>query len=202
LRIIAGRHKGATIYAPSGMRTRPTADKVRGAVFNMLGSTAGLAVLDLFAGSGALGLEALSRGASRVVFVENQAGALKAINRNLGKLTAGFTDKVTGNLPAAPADEPAALRAPDNVEIRRRDYLAYLRFAAKKGERFDLIFIDPPYRMHRVIEPALARWIPAVLSPGGRVVVESDARSQIVLRGELLSDRLYGDTRIRIFSIP
>lgn len=180
MRIIAGTFKGATIYAPPGMRTRPTADKVRGAVFNMLGGVTDLSVLDLFAGSGALALEALSRGAAHAVLVESRVTALKTIARNVEKLT--------------------GQARPAQVDIRRRNWLAYLKFAAKKGLRFDLIFLDPPYRMHRVIGPELGRWIPAVVAPGARVVVESDSRQELVLPAALVRDKTYGDTRVRIFA--
>src|SRR6058998_1693111 len=86
MRIIAGSRKGHTIYAPKGMDTRPTGDRVREAAFNLIGPVDGASVLDLFAGSGALGLEALSRGAARCVFVESDLDAARTINRNLDKL--------------------------------------------------------------------------------------------------------------------
>src|ERR1051325_7484348 len=86
MRIIAGTHKGHKIEAPAGHGTRPTSDRVRENVFNILGPVDGAVVLDLYAGSGAMGLEALSRGASQVVFVERDAAALRAIERNLDKL--------------------------------------------------------------------------------------------------------------------
>ncbi|MHB1326502.1 MAG: 16S rRNA (guanine(966)-N(2))-methyltransferase RsmD, partial [Thermoleophilia bacterium] len=175
MRIIAGTRKGATIAAPKGSRTRPTADKVRGAIFNMLGDITGLIALDLFAGSGALGLEALSRGAARALLVDNRAGALATIHGNITKLK---IEKARGV---------------------RRDYRAILKQAAKKGERYDLIFVDPPYRMHGVIEPELSRWLPRVIAAGGRVIVESDCREEVSLPLELVNDKIYGDTRVRIF---
>ena len=87
MRIIAGSHKGHTIHAPRGRDTRPTSDRVRENVFNIVGPLDGAAVLDLYAGSGAMGLEALSRGAARAVFVEREADAVRAIERNLDKLS-------------------------------------------------------------------------------------------------------------------
>ncbi|MHB8793578.1 MAG: 16S rRNA (guanine(966)-N(2))-methyltransferase RsmD [Thermoleophilia bacterium] len=176
MRIIAGTCKGTTIAAPKGSHTRPTADKVRGAIFNMLGEVSGLDVLDLFAGSGALGLEAVSRGAAAALLADNGVAAAATMHKNIAKLKL------------------------ENVRVTRRDYLLILRQAAKKGERFDLIFVDPPYRMHRVIEPELRRWLPRVLAPGGRVVVESDSREDVSLPLELVTDKKYGDTRIRIFT--
>lgn len=175
MRIIAGTHKGMTIYAPAGDQTRATADKVRGAVFNMLQPVAGMKVLDLFAGSGAMALEALSRGAAHAVLVDNHPAALKAISRNITKM--GLT----------------------NSRATRRDYQAYLKDAAKKGERYDLIFVDPPYKMHRVIEPVLRTWLPMVIAGGGMAVIESDIRQELSLPGEIAKEKVYGDTKVRIF---
>lgn len=175
MRIIAGEHKGAIISAPRGSRTRPTADRVREAVFSMLGDVSGASVLDLFAGSGALAFEALSRGAADALLADNRIEAVRAATRNRDKL--GLAE----------------------AEIRRRDYLAVLKDAARKGRRFDLIFIDPPYRMHRILEPELVRWLPEVLAPGGRVVVESDVRQDISLPFSLAAEKRYGDTRVYIY---
>lgn len=175
MRIIAGIRKGARIAAPRGMRTRPTADRVREAVFSILGDVSGLKVLDLFAGSGALGLEALSRGAAGAVMVESRLNAVRAISANIDKLKL------------------------ENARISRRDYLVFLKGAAKKGDRYDLIFVDPPYRMHRVIEPHLAEWLPRAGSPGGRVVVESSSRQDITLPLKLLTEKLYGDTKVCVY---
>src|SRR6266498_4389526 len=86
MRIVAGSRKGARIFSPKGMDTRPTGDHVREAAFNLIGPVEGALVLDLFAGSGAMGLEALSRGAERAVFVESDREACRAIDRNLVKL--------------------------------------------------------------------------------------------------------------------
>ncbi|MGZ4462354.1 MAG: RsmD family RNA methyltransferase, partial [Gaiellaceae bacterium] len=86
MRIIAGSRRGARIRAPRGVDTRPTGDRVREAAFNMIGPLEGASVLDLFAGSGAMGLEALSRGAARVVFIESDQEACRAIKANLEKL--------------------------------------------------------------------------------------------------------------------
>src|SRR5215831_13205382 len=86
MRIVAGSRKGARIYAPKSLDTRPTGDRVREAAFNLIGPVEGVSVLDLYAGSGAMGLEALSRGADRAVFVEDDRVACRAIERNLEKL--------------------------------------------------------------------------------------------------------------------
>ncbi len=175
MRIIAGSRKGTIIAAPRGTRTRPTADRVREAVFSMLGDVAGLRVLDLFAGSGALALEALSRGAAAATMVDNRAAAVRTIASNTTKLKL------------------------ENAALSRRDYLAFLKDAAKKQQRFDLIFVDPPYKIHRVIEAELETWLPRVAAPGGRVVIEFDSREDVILPFRLLASKMYGDTRVRLF---
>lgn len=175
MRIIAGTHKGAKISAPRGGRTRPTADRVREAIFSMLGDVSGSRVLDLFAGSGAMAFEALSRGAAAALVADSGIGSVRAASRNREKL------------------------GMEQAEVRRRDYRAVLKDAARKGERFDLIFVDPPYRMHRVIAPELKHWLPAVTAPGGRIVVESDVRQDVALPFSLVADRKYGDIRVHIF---
>ncbi|MGD0454873.1 MAG: 16S rRNA (guanine(966)-N(2))-methyltransferase RsmD [Solirubrobacteraceae bacterium] len=188
MRVIAGRLGGRRLKAPAGRVTRPTSDRVREAVFAMLGDVEGLRVLDLFAGSGALGIEALSRGAREVVFVERDAGVVKVLNGNLVAL--GI--------------------APEVVEVRRADALDALRGAANRQETYDLVFIDPPYGRARPASSASApptadRWgpelsaiLPSLLSPGARVVVESDRRAPLELEVALERQRRYGDTSITI----
>src|SRR5438477_9541034 len=120
MRIVAGSRKGARIFAPKGHDTRPTGDRVREAAFNLIGPVEGASVLDLFAGSGAMGLEALSRGAERAVFVEASRDACRAIERNLEKLRLGDARVVC-----------------DDV----------LRFAATASGSYDLVLVDPPYEL-------------------------------------------------------
>ena len=160
MRIIAGAWRGRTIDAPPGSVTRPTADRVRETLFSMLvsrmGSLDGLRVADLFAGSGALGFEALSRGAARATFVENDPNAAAAIRRNADKLGAG-----------------------ERVEVRGGSALALTR-----SEGFDLVFADPPYAAgsgSAAIAAVLgADW----LAPGGWMAVET-ARGERVAPGPL-----------------
>jgi 16S rRNA (guanine966-N2)-methyltransferase len=168
-----------------GRGTRPTSDRVREALFSMLGSVEGAQVLDLFAGTGALGIEALSRGAARAVFVERDAGALGVLRANL---------------------ETLELHEPE-VETRRGDALAALRTARERHETYDLVFVDPPYGDAQAWGSKLSAALPALLGPAGRVVVESDRRMPLALAGEHGSlqvelERRYGDTAITIHRHP
>src|SRR4051812_11539212 len=171
MRVIAGAYKGRSLQAPRGRRTRPTADRVREALFSMLGPVDGLRVLDLFAGSGALAIEALSRGAAAAVLVERDPRALAAIERNL---------EATGAV----------------ATVRRRDVLAWLR--AYREAPFDLVFADPPYDAASRLAAALGEELPKVVSDGARIVIESDKRRPLELQLPLLRERTYGDTRIAI----
>jgi 16S rRNA (guanine966-N2)-methyltransferase len=174
MRIIAGTHRGHTIYAPKGRDTRPTSDRVRENVFNILGAVDGAAVLDLYAGSGAMGLEALSRGAARTVFVERDTDAVRAIERNLDKLRLSAT-------------------------VLRQDAVTALAAEAAAGRKYDLVLVDPPYDMYTDIEPQLARYLPALLADDGVVVVETDARVEPRLPLEQRTSRRYGAARITVY---
>jgi 16S rRNA (guanine966-N2)-methyltransferase len=149
---------------------------VREATFSMLGELDGVVALDLFAGTGALGIEALSRGAERVVFVERDSAAIKALRTNLGQL---------------------GLAAPE-ADVRMADALAALRTARKRGETYDLVFVDPPYGQARELGRRLSALLPELLAPGARVVVESDRRAPAELPLEVERQRHYGDTTITI----
>jgi len=116
MRIIAGSRKGHTIQAPKGRDTRPTSDRVRENIFNIVGPLDGATVLDLYAGSGAMGLEALSRGAVRAVFVESDGDAVRAIGRNLDKLRLQAT-------------------------VLQRDAIAALATEAVAGRKYDLVLV-------------------------------------------------------------
>jgi 16S rRNA (guanine966-N2)-methyltransferase len=178
MRVIGGRYGGRRLRAPGGRTTRPTAERVREAVFSMLGDLQGMVVLDLFAGSGALGIEALSRGAERVVFVERDRHALSVLRANLASLELG---------------EPAAVVRTDDAERA-------LRSARERQETYDLLLIDPPYRQARTWGAGLSATLPALLAPGGRLVSESDRRTPLHLELPLRRERRYGDTVIRIHS--
>jgi 16S rRNA (guanine966-N2)-methyltransferase len=179
MRIIAGEHRGARIFAPPGQDTRPTSDRAREAAYNLIGPVDGAEVLDLFAGSGAMGLEALSRGAARAVFVETDREAARAIDRNLEKL------RLTGAI------------------VLQRDALQVLAEEAAGGRRYDLVLVDPPYEMFISLQSGLSRHLPAVLAPDGIVVVETSAREEPELAPlSLRTSRRYGAARITIFEHP
>ena len=175
MRIVAGSRKGARIFAPKGHDTRPTSDRVREAAFTLIGSVEGASVLDLFAGSGAMGLEALSRGAERAVFVESDRDAAKTIERNLEKL---------------------GLRG---TMVLRADALRALAEDAQAGRRYDLVLVDPPYGSFSQMQTALATYLPAVLAPDGLVVVETGAREEPDLPLAQRTSRRYGSARLTVF---
>ena len=173
MRVIAGTRGGRGLRAPAGTGTRPTSDRVREAVFSMLGSVEGDRVLDLFAGSGALGIEALSRGAGEATFVESVPAVAAVIRANLRTLD------LAGEVAVRPA-------------------LAYVTAAAAAARQYDLVFADPPYRLASSVGPELSAALPSVLSPAGRVVTESDRRDPLEFDLPLVRERRYGDTVIRI----
>ena len=172
MRIIAGTHRGARIAAPKGLGTRPTGDRVREAAFNLIGPVDGASVLDLFAGSGALGLEALSRGAASVTFVESDRAACRTIAENLEKL------KLTG----------ARVVCADAVWTLRQDTRTY-----------DLVLVDAPYETWEELEPKLAEHLPRVLAPDGVLVVETGARTEPSLPLPVRTSRRYGSARLTVF---
>ena len=173
MRIIAGERRGAAIFAPKGRDTRPTSDRVRENTYNLIGPVDGATVLDLYAGSGALGLEALSRGAASVVFVETDRSALRAIERNLDKL------RLTG------------------ARVVPHDVTAVLTQETAAGRKYDLVLVDPPYEMTDYT--TLARYLPHVLADDGVLVFETDARTEPQLPLSVRKNRVYGGTRVTLF---
>ena len=173
MRVIAGQFRGVPLHAPRGRAVRPTSDKVREALFSMLFDVRGLRVLDLFAGSGALGIEALSRGAASAVFVDVAEASVGLVRRNLN---------------AVGAEAP----------VHRREALAFLAAAKSSGPQYDLVFLDPPYAVASELGPRLSAALPPVLSAAARVVTESDHRAPLELELPLGTERRYGDTLIRI----
>jgi 16S rRNA (guanine966-N2)-methyltransferase len=172
MRVVAGEFKGRRLHTARGAHTRPTADRVREALFSMLGDVSGARVLDLYAGSGALGIEALSRGAESAVFVERDRQALAMLRRNLDAVGA-------------------------DAEVKNQDVL---RFVAHPTGTFDLVFCDPPYDDASRVAAPLSEALPAMLGEDARIVTESDKRNPLTLPLPLLVERNYGDTRIAIHS--
>ena len=175
-RISGGEARGIPIAEPRGLRLRPTSSLVREAVFNILGErVVGAAVADLFAGTGALGIEALSRGASRATFVDSEAAACQAILQTLSRT--GFQDRarvLRGKLPAA----LASLDGP-----------------------FDLVFLDPPYQ--EPVGPEILVEVERYLAPDGLVVYEHGSRYNPPGRPgglHLLDRRTYGDSAIALYA--
>jgi 16S rRNA (guanine966-N2)-methyltransferase len=172
VRIIAGARKGARISAPKGVDTRPTGDRVREAAFNLIGPVDDAIVLDIFAGSGAMGMEALSRGARSAVFVESDRQACRAIDRTLEKL------RLTG-----------ARIVCDDV----------LRFLANERGSYDLVLVDAPYEMVESLQMLLSTYLPAVLAENGLLVFESSARLEPELPLRKRTSRRYGSARLTLF---
>ena len=177
MRIISGEAKGRTLFAPQGSETRPTSDKIRGSMFNIIGArVADARVLDLFGGTGALALEAVSRGAAFAVIADSGRAAIQAIERNARNV--------------AKADYE------NRVRVLRMDY----RAAVERAEGpFDLVFLDPPYRMTEAYGDALDRLCRlGKLSPDCLIVMERVKSAAIALpeRFESYDTRLYGDTAV------
>jgi 16S rRNA (guanine966-N2)-methyltransferase len=171
VRVVAGQYRGRRLQAPRGTSVRPTSDRVREALFSILGDIAGLRVLDLFAGSGALAIEALSRGAASATLVEDDRAAVDAIRANL-----------------APLEDA-------NAQVVRADALAWL--GGQRGP-YDLVFLDPPYSSAGKLAQPLSQRLPAALSPNSLIVSESDKREPLTLDFPLEDERTYGHTRIAI----
>ena len=178
MRIVAGERKGARLAAPPGRSTRPTSDRVREALFAILADVSGAHVLDPFAGSGALGFEALSRGAADAAFCELDRAALAVLRENA-----------------------ARLRYADRSTIRHQDGRRRLTSDSAAGLTYDLILLDPPYQMLPSLTERLAIQLPALLAPGGRAVLESDASvAAPELPLEALAERTYGGTRVTVLA--
>ena len=173
VRIVAGSRKGHTIHAPKGLATRPTSDRVREAAFNLIGPVDGASVLDLYAGSGAMGLEALSRGAARAVFVESDRDACRVIERNLEKLRLTGARVVCGDA---------------------------LTFLASESHTYDLVLVDPPYEL--IDHERLACYLPGVLADDGLLVLETAAKVEPALPLALRTSRRYGSARLTLYEHP
>ncbi|MFY0546121.1 16S rRNA (guanine(966)-N(2))-methyltransferase RsmD [Brevibacillus sp. H7] len=180
MRVISGAHRGRRLTAVPGKGTRPTTDKVKESIFNMIGPyfSGGLA-LDLYAGTGGLGIEALSRGADRAVFVELDAKAFSVVKQNV-----------------------SACRLEDRAELYRTDAARALKALSKRGLSFDLVFLDPPYAKQRIVEEIAEMQELHLLAPGAWIVAEHDAGITLPEQiGECSMDRsvTYGETAVTIY---
>jgi len=177
MRIIAGELKGQRLVAPKGWKVRPTSDRVREAVFSALGDRVeGARVLDLYCGTGALAIEALSRGAERAVLVDQD------------------TRPALGNV--------QRLGLAERVELVRADvgrWLGQVSSAPAAG-KFDLVFVDAPYRLADPVSRHLSQHLPLLLAPNGRAVIESGARRPLRIDSlEPLRQRRYGAADVTIY---
>jgi 16S rRNA (guanine(966)-N(2))-methyltransferase RsmD len=179
LRVISGNLRGKRLFSPKGQELRPTSDRVKEAIFDILqDQIQGQNVLDLFAGTGALGIECLSRGASKAVFVEESSESLSALRRNIEEC-----------------------RLKDKAEVLGRKVLPALKILEVRGEAFGLIFLDPPYdkgEARRVLE-VLSR--SSILTPGTLVVVEHSLSEGIdsIPSLQRVDRRKYGRTLVSFF---
>jgi 16S rRNA (guanine966-N2)-methyltransferase len=177
MRIIAGRWRGRAMKAPEGQATRPTSDRAREAIFSMLtsrlGRFEGLDVLDVFAGTGALGIEALSRGAGTATFIDSDVAACRSIRANLAAFGAAGDVRQAGAVTLGPA--PRA---------------------------HHLVFFDPPYGQG-LAEPALAHlWAQGWIAPGALISVETAATETLACDWEQLVERRFGKALVRLLRAP
>lgn len=180
MRVIGGTAKGRKLASPKGGNMRPTSDRVKEAIFNIIsGIVQDAEVLDLFAGTGSLGIEALSRGASKAYFVDSRPESIKLIKSNL-EIT-GFQDKAS------------VIKADVNKAVDR---------FVKSGVKFKLIFLDPPYRISVSFLDAILLMIAShMLNFNGLLILEHSAKSEprSVEGLEVESTRIYGDTAVTFY---
>lgn len=168
MRVTGGADRGRKLAAPRGLRTRPTAERVREALFDILGpAVAGMRVLDLFAGTGAIGIEALSRGAARAVFVERDRAALRTLRANL-----------------------AALRVSrERARVVAGDAITAWSALARSEAPFDLVFLDPPYAGSLDLRGLEALASGVLLRPGGQVVIQHSTQVTVPAVAGLIASR-------------
>jgi 16S rRNA (guanine966-N2)-methyltransferase len=172
LRIIAGELGGRRLEGPGrGSEMRPTTERVREAIFSILGDVEGARVLDLFCGTGALGLEALSRGAAAATLVDTEP---EPARENVARLAVG-----------------------DRAEVVTSDAIVFLDRAPEGS--FDLVLCDPPYGLPEPTSSQLDPLIRRALAPGGRVILESSPKQPLGIELPLVRERAYGDTLVRVY---
>ncbi|MFA6142303.1 MAG: 16S rRNA (guanine(966)-N(2))-methyltransferase RsmD [Candidatus Omnitrophota bacterium] len=180
MRIIGGEYRSRVLQMPKGAEVRPTQDRVREAIFNILGDIAGKSVLDLYAGSGAFGLEAISRGAAHATFVDNNARCLTAIEQNIETL-------------AIPEPKYEIVRSNVSIVLPRFD---------RDGEKFDIIFMDPPYHKELAKNCLINIDYYDILSGFGLIIVEhfkKDSLEADLNTLEKITERKYGDTSVTMY---
>ena len=179
MRIIGGEYKSRSIAMPRGVEMRPTQDKIREAIFNILGDINGKKVLELFAGSGAFGMEAISRGAGSVAFVDNNFRCIQTIKSNLKSL--GVSDS--------------------RYSVIKTNALNFSAKLKPVSEKFDIIFLDPPYYMNMAKKCLINMDSCDIVSPVGLIIVEhfkKDALDTELERFVFVDERRYGDTVVTI----
>ncbi|WJQ79462.1 16S rRNA (guanine(966)-N(2))-methyltransferase RsmD [Brevibacillus brevis] len=180
MRVIAGEHRGRRLAAVPGKGTRPTTDKVKESIFNMIGPYFdGGWALDLYAGTGGLGIEALSRGADRAVFVERDQKAFAVVKQNV-----------------------STCRLDDYAELYRMDADRAIRTLSTRNQKFDLVFLDPPYVQQKIVEEIEMLQELGMLADGAWIVAEHDiADSFPDAIGHCVKDRAakYGDTAVTVY---
>ena len=177
VRIVAGAKRGRYLKVVRTTEVRPTSEKVREAIFDVLGPIGGMAVLDLFAGTGAMGLEALSRGAASCVFVEGAPAVAEVLRANI-----------------------LALSYRPVCDVIVCDFHEALGRLVEQDSVFDLLFVDPPYRMLPEVEIVLGPLLPSLLSDQGVVVAEGDRSTRVSFGFPPVFDRVYGAARVTMIS--
>jgi 16S rRNA (guanine966-N2)-methyltransferase len=180
MRVIAGSHRGRRLSAPQGRSLRPTSDKVREALFSILGPrVSGSRFLDLYAGTGAVGIEALSRGALVVTFVESDPKARQVMQKNL--TTCGLVEQ---------------------AELRAEATETFFRERQWQHAPYDIVFADPPYGDPKAVALVLANWNTGLLAPDAVMVIEQDARAELPAATEdarFTRRYRYGDTALFLY---
>jgi len=181
MRVVSGSARGAALVAPGGLQTRPTADRAKEALFSMLAADiAGCVFLDVFAGSGAIGIEALSRGADHAVFVDSAADAIAAVMQNLSKT-----------------------RLSAHAEVIRADAASAIKQLAAKNAIFDITFLDPPYESGLAQSAAQALLDAGLIKANGLLVIEQGENEEPLTFGNaaLLKRKRYGAAAISIYEV-
>lgn len=187
MRIVAGAFRGRRLAAPRGRDVRPTSDRVREALFGILGDVEGLVVLDLFAGTGAVGLEALSRGAASATFVEIDRQALEVVRRNI---------------------DATVIDGAHAADVIKGDAPKVVRSLALAGRHFDLVFFDPPYEQTEALVRATRESLPTICAPDSRIVLELATRHASLVDAAaadwgaaVVTSRTYSDTTVAILQV-